>query len=248
LKGYPDGTVKGQAGSSRAEAVAMLLRALDARGRAAELAPAKVEPSAGEMAYGAAGSLLVRDIGSGREWEVPASGEFTVSWEPDGRVQVAGAGDLQSLFPGRLPDSEGLARVLANLPCPKCTWSKALLALLASPWPEEVSAGGLAPGGPQAEEEVDVAWSSGGESLTLKGSAAGPVPGPSEGSLLLGRDLRVRWDARSGEVRGSGDFSATVWYDPATLWVTRVTVLLHGAWESGDKKAVASGQYEAAVR
>ncbi|MEW6048440.1 MAG: hypothetical protein AB1609_18515, partial [Bacillota bacterium] len=194
------------------------------------------------------GSLLVRDIGSGREWEVPASGEFTVSWEPGGRVRVAGAGDLQPLFPGRLPDPEGLARVLASLPCPKCAWSKALLALLASPWAQEVSAGTLPPGEPGAEEKVDVAWSSGSESVTLKGSATGPAPAPSEGSLLLRRDLRVRWEARSGEVRGSGGFSATVWYDAATLWASRVTVLLHGAWESGERKVVASGQYEATVR
>lgn len=248
LKGYPDGTVKGQAGSSRAEAVAMLLRALDARGRAAEVAPATVEPAAGEVVYVAAGSLLVKDVDSGYEWRVPAGGEFGISWQPGGLARLKGTGNLESFSPGKLPDPAGLARVLAGLPCPKCAWSKALLALLASPWPEEVSAGGLAPGGPQAEEEVDVAWSSGGESLTLKGSAAGPVPGPSEGSLLLGRYLRVRWEARSGEVRGSGDFSATVWYDPATLWASRVTVLVHGAWESSGKRVVASGQYEATVR
>lgn len=248
LKGYPDGTARGQAGSSRAEAVAMLLRALDARNRAAEVAPARVVPLRGETIYTAAGSLLVRDIGSGREWSAPAEGEFGVSWQPGESVRVKGAGELQSFPAGRLPDSAELARVLANLPCPKCARSKELLALLACPWPEEVSAGSIQPREPGEEEKVDVTWSAGGESLVLKGSATGPVAAPSEGKLLLRRDLMVRWEARSGEVRGSGDFSATVWYDPATLWASRVTVLLHGAWEGGERKIVASGQYEAAVR
>lgn len=248
LKGYPDGTARGQAGSSRAEAVVMLLRALDARNRLTEVAPARVVPSRGETTYTAAGSLLVRDIGSGREWSVPAEGEFGVSWQPGESVHVKGAGELQAFPAGRLPDSAELARVLANLPCPECAGSKELLALLACPWPAEVSAGSIQPREPGEEENVDVTWSAGGESLVLKGSATGPIAAPSEGKLLLRRDLMVQWEVRSAEVQASGDFSATIWYDPGTLWASRVTVLLHGAWEKGERKVVASGQYEAVAR
>ncbi|MEW5934393.1 MAG: S-layer homology domain-containing protein, partial [Bacillota bacterium] len=241
LRGYPDGTARGQAGSSRAEAVAMLLRALDARGRVAEVAPARVAPSPGERTYAAAGSLLARDIGSGREWNVSADGEFSLSWQPGESVRVDGAGDLQSFCAGKLPDPADLVRVLAKLPCPKCERWKELLVLLACPWPEEVSAGSVRPNWPGEEEEVDITWSAGDESLVLEGSVAGPAAAPSEGQLLLRRDLRVRWEVRSGGVLGSGDLSATVWYDPARLWVSRVTVLLHGAWESGGERVVASG-------
>lgn len=247
LRGYPDGTARGQAGSSRAEAVVMLLRALDARGRVAEVAPVRVAPSRGEAAYAMVGSLLARDIGSGREWNVPADGEFSISWQPGESVRVDGAGGLQSFSAGKLPDPAGLAHVLANLPCLGCEGPKKLLALLACPWPEEVSAGSIQPGEPGDEEKVDVAWSAGSESFVLKGSATGPVAVPSGDELLLRRDLRVQWEVRSGGVRGSGDLSATIWYDPARLWVSRVTVLVHGAWESGEKRVVASGQCEALV-
>jgi len=248
LRGYPDGTARGQAGSSRAEAVVMLLRALDARGRVAEVAPARVAPLRGEATYAAAGSLLVRDTGSGREWNVPADGEFSISWQPGESVRVDGAGDLQWFSAGRLPDPADLVRVLAKLPCPGCERWKELLVLLACPWPQDVSAGSVRSDWSGEEEEVDITWSAGDESLVLKGSVAGPAAAPSEGQLLLRRDLGVRWEVRSGDVRGLGDLSATIWYDPARLWVSRVTVLLHGAWESADKRVVASGQCEATAR
>jgi len=138
--------------------------------------------------------------------------------------------------------------VLAGLAHPKSEQLKKLLALLAHPWPEEVSADGMQAGDSGEGEEVDVTWSAGGESLVLKGRATSPVAVPSEGNLLLRRNLTAQWEVRSADVRGSGDFSATVWYDPGTLWASRVTVLVHGAWEKAETMIVTSGECEAVAR
>ncbi|MDI6824691.1 MAG: S-layer homology domain-containing protein [Bacillota bacterium] len=248
LKGYPDGTVRGESGCTRAEAVVLVLRAVDAKSRAREQPSVTAVPEPGEAAYVAQGSLLAREVVTGKEWTLPCEGEFTLSWKPVESVVVAGVKGLESYAAGALPDPEHLVRCLAYLPCPKCEWGKGLLALLASPWPEEFSAGDVRPDGPGGEEKVDVAWTVGSDSLALEGSASGPFPASSEGQLLLRRDLRLRWEARSGEVRGWGDLSSTVWYDPARLWVSRVTVLLHGVWQRGEKEVVASGQFEARLR
>lgn len=239
LKGYPDGTVRGESGCTRAEAVVLVLRAVDAKSRAREEPPAVAAPKPAEAVYVSQGSLLTRDVDAGKEWTLPCAGEFALAWKPGESVAVEDVKGLESYTAGALPDPERLAVCLLYLPCPECNEGQALLALLACPWPEEVR--------PSVEEgqPVEFAWSAGGRSLVLKGEVRGPRPAVSEGRMSLRRDLSLRWEASSGEVRADGDLVATVWYDVETLWCRRASFLVHGAWEGTGKRVVLSGQGEA---
>ena len=91
---------------------------------------------------------------------------------------------------------------------------------------------------------MEVARGADGAGFVLSGRVRGPVPSVADGDCLLRRDLELVWEAAGPSGSSSGQVSATVWYDPGTLWCRKAGVLVRGAWAGPAGRVVASGQVE----